>query len=166
MILKQLPTPKFVFRHKFYKSPLLCVLKTKTVHLPIHLWARGVHSLPLNNLLGHISCALSVATGRIPSSFCDIADICNGLPRLYANRSPWYMIQKLTARRAFLPDNGGTGKLCLHTPTSTTITLLLAWLFLSKSMWQLAILMLQSTYHAQGFLCLMQHLIAYKARHF
>ena len=68
----QLPTPKFIFRHAFYqkrkrlnKSPLLCVLKTSNIHLSAYLCGRGVYSLPLNSLLGHISHALSVATGRI-----------------------------------------------------------------------------------------------------
>ena len=46
------------------------MLKTKNIHLSVHLCGRGVHSLPLNSLLGHISHALSVATGRIPSLFC------------------------------------------------------------------------------------------------
>ena len=40
------------------------MLKLRNVHLC------GVHSLPLNSLLGHISHALSVATGRIPSLSC------------------------------------------------------------------------------------------------
>ena len=78
LILKQLPTPKFVFRRSFYqkrkchnKSLLLCVLKTSNIHLSAHLCGRGVHSLPLNSLLDHISHALSVTTGRIPL-FCDI----------------------------------------------------------------------------------------------
>ena len=57
------------------KSSLLCVLKTKNVHLFVHLCARGEHSLPLNSLLGHISHALSVATGRIPSLFCATSEL-------------------------------------------------------------------------------------------
>ena len=44
--------------------------KTQQVPLSIHLCGRGVHSLPLNSSLGHISHALSVATGRIPPLFC------------------------------------------------------------------------------------------------
>ena len=78
--MSSVPAPDssmFVFKRAFYqkrkrhnKSPLLCVLKTKNIHLSVYLCGRGVHSLPLNSLLGHISHALSVATGRIPSLFC------------------------------------------------------------------------------------------------
>ena len=54
----QLPTPKFICRRTFYqkrKTPqqvsiALCVLKTKNVHLSVHLCGGGVHSLPLNSL--------------------------------------------------------------------------------------------------------------------
>ena len=54
------------------------MLKTKNVHLVVHVCGRGVHSLPLNSLLGHISHALSVATGRIPSLFCGISTVESG----------------------------------------------------------------------------------------
>ena len=76
-MLKQLPTPKFVFRRTLYqkrKTPqqvsiALCV---KNCGRGVR---RGVHFMLLNSLLGHISHALSVATGRIPSLFCATSEL-------------------------------------------------------------------------------------------
>ena len=47
----------------------------------MRLCGRGVHSLPVNSLLDHISRALSVATGRIPSLFCAMYVYSLSLPQ-------------------------------------------------------------------------------------